>query len=127
MSKEDRPPSLEDLDARLKQAQARRDLRAGRGNKAERRDPGASQGIGLALRIGTELVAGLAVGAGIGWLLDDWLGTRPWLMIVFFVLGSVAGMLNVYRTVSGIGHGVGYRSNLDRKSGDDGPPDGERG
>lgn len=119
MSKEDRHPSLEDLDARLKQAQARRDRRAGRGNRADgRTDRG--EGIGFALRIGTELVAGVGVGAGIGWLLDYWLGTKPWLMIVFFVLGSAAGIINVFRTVSGIGHGVGYRDQDGRKPDDEG-------
>lgn len=126
MSTEDRPPSLEELDARLKRAQARRDDRAGHGGKTDRRtEPG--QGFGLALRIGTELIAGLAVGAGIGWLLDSWLGTKPWLMIVFFLLGSAAGMLNVYRTVSGIGNGVGYKSSLDRTRSKNGPSDEKRG
>jgi ATP synthase protein I len=122
MSKEDRPPSLEQLDARLKAAQARRGGRAGRGSKADgRTDRG--EGIGFAFRIGTELVAGLGVGAGIGWLLDDWLGTRPWLMIVFFILGAAAGMLNVYRALSGIGYGAGYRNDQDRKPGKPGTPD----
>jgi ATP synthase protein I len=125
MSKEDRHPSLEELDARLREAQRRRDDRAGCGGKAgERSDRG--QGIGFALRVGTELVAGLGVGAGIGWGLDYWLGTKPWLMIVFFLLGAAAGMLNVFRLVSGIGAGVGYRENLDRSKKSAGPRDDER-
>jgi ATP synthase protein I len=80
--------------------------RGGSRKGAKREGP---SGFGLALRISVELVAALAVGVGIGWLLDTWLGTTPGLMIVFFVLGSAAGMMNVYRTVSGIGHGVGYK------------------
>ncbi len=126
MSKEDRDPSLEDLGARLRQAQSRRERRVGRGNRADgRTDRG--EGIGLALRVGTELVAGVGVGAGIGWLLDYWLGTKPWLMIVFFLLGSAAGMINVYRTVSGIGHGVGYKPNKDQPPPADDRSDDKRG
>lgn len=53
--------------------------------------------MGLAFRIGIEMVAAVAVGAGMGWLLDRWLGTKPWLMVVFFFLGAAAGLLNVYR------------------------------
>ncbi|MEL6373079.1 MAG: AtpZ/AtpI family protein [Pseudomonadota bacterium] len=53
--------------------------------------------IGKALRVSTELIGGIVVGCVIGWLLDEWLGTRPWLFILFFMLGSAAGMLNVIR------------------------------
>lgn len=49
-------------------------------------------------RIAVELLAAIVVGAGIGWGLDQWLGTRPWLLILFFILGAVAGLMNVYRT-----------------------------
>lgn len=49
------------------------------------------------MRIGTELVAGLVVGGGIGYVLDRWLGTGPWLMIVFFFFGAAAGIRNVMR------------------------------
>ena len=61
------------------------------------------------MRIGVELVAALVVAMGAGWLLDRWLGTRPWLMIVFFFLGSAAGIMNVYRAVNSLGLGAGYR------------------
>jgi len=49
------------------------------------------------------LVAALIVGVGIGLLLDRWLGTTPWFLIVFFLLGAAAGILNVYRAASGMG------------------------
>ena len=45
----------------------------------------------------------------LGWAIDRWLGTRPWGIIVLFFLGVAAGMLNVYRAVSGISTPVGYR------------------
>ena len=67
------------------------------------------QGLGLGLRIGIELVVAIGVATGLGWALDRWLGTRPWGIIVLFFLGVAAGMLNVYRAVSGISTPVGYR------------------
>jgi ATP synthase protein I len=57
-------------------------------------DPSA---IARGFRLSTELVAGVLVGAGIGWLLDKWLGISPWGMIVFLLLGFAAGVLNVMR------------------------------
>ena len=59
----------------------------------------ASQGNAMArgLKISAELIGGVVVGGGIGWLLDKWLGTFPWLFIVFFLLGSAAGILNIVR------------------------------
>ena len=54
--------------------------------------------MGSAFKLGTELVAAVAVGTIIGFILDSWFGTKPWLIIVFFFLGSAAGMLNVIRT-----------------------------
>ena len=59
--------------------------------------------IGVAFRIAVELVAGLAVGVAIGWALDRWLGTGPWLLILFFFLGAAAGILNVYRSAKTLG------------------------
>jgi ATP synthase protein I len=57
-------------------------------------DPSA---IARGFRLSTELVAGVLVGAAIGWLLDRWLGISPWGMIVFLLLGFAAGVLNVMR------------------------------
>lgn len=62
------------------------------------------------MRIGVELVAALIVGVGIGYLLDRWLGTAPWLLLVFFLLGSAAGIMNVFRVTKGLGGAVGYQS-----------------
>ena len=54
--------------------------------------------MGEAFKLGTELVAAVVVGTIIGFILDTWFGTKPWLIIVFFFIGSAAGMLNVIRT-----------------------------
>ena len=56
-------------------------------------------GLGQAVRIGTELLAALIVGGGLGWVLDNYLlGTGPWGMVVGLVLGATAGMRNAYRS-----------------------------
>lgn len=99
------PHSLEDLDARLRDAQRRQ---AGEGSAPGVRE-GAGSALGMAWRVGLELVSALVVGVVIGILLDRWLGTKPWLLILFFVLGSAAGLLNVFRMMSGLGGTVGYR------------------
>jgi len=57
-------------------------------------DPSA---IARGFRLSTELVAGVLLGAGIGWLIDKALGISPWGLIVFLLLGFAAGVLNVMR------------------------------
>jgi ATP synthase protein I len=59
-------------------------------------------------RLSTELVAGVLVGAFIGWALDKWLGISPWGMIVFLLLGFAAGVTNVVRS-AGVSSGPGVR------------------
>ena len=56
--------------------------------------------MGNAFKLGTELVAAVAVGTIIGFILDSWFDTKPWLMIIFFFLGAAAGMLNVIRAAN---------------------------
>jgi ATP synthase protein I len=53
--------------------------------------------MGSAFKLGTELVSAVIVGTIIGFILDTWFGTKPWLIIVFFFLGSAAGILNVIK------------------------------
>jgi len=57
-----------------------------------------ASGYAKGFRLSSELVAGVLVGAGIGWLLDRWLGISPWGLIVFLLLGFAAGVLNVMRS-----------------------------
>ena len=56
--------------------------------------------MGGAFKLGTELVAAVAVGTIIGFILDNWFDTKPWLIIIFFFLGAGAGMLNVIRVAN---------------------------
>lgn len=70
------------------------------GEQAPQQDSLPNNGLGVAMRIGIELVVAVFVGTGIGWLLDQWLGTKPWLMVLFFLLGAAAGFFNVIRVAS---------------------------
>ena len=56
--------------------------------------------MGSAFKLGTELVAAVAVGTIIGFILDSWFDAKPWLIIIFFFLGAAAGLLNVIRTAN---------------------------
>lgn len=84
----------DDFQARLQRARARQGL-----DPPPAPQPGGlPQGKwGLGFRAGVEVVSALVVGVVIGLLLDRWLGTWPWLFLLFFVFGSAAGVLNVHR------------------------------
>jgi len=112
MSNETEKKALDDLEARLGKARAEvQDPLNTPG--AEKSEKGGA--LGLAFRVSVEIVSAVAVGCGIGWLLDEWLDTRPWLMLVFLVLGGAAGILNVYRMAAGFGYAAGYARNEENK------------
>ena len=67
--------------------------------KVEKENPQTSN-IGQAFKLSTELVAAVLVGTIIGFILDNWFDTKPWLIIIFFFLGAIAGMLNVIRAAN---------------------------
>jgi ATP synthase protein I len=72
---------------------------AGRSSDSAEADRAATaSGYARGFRLSSELVAGVVVGAGIGWLIDRWLGISPWGLIVFLLLGFSAGVLNVMRS-----------------------------
>jgi ATP synthase protein I len=76
------------------------------------------QALGVGFRIGIEFVVAIIVATGLGWAFDRALGTRPFGMIVLFFLGVAAGMLNVYRAITGQSAAVGFRPqqrNTERK------------
>ncbi len=102
---DDPPPSpLRDLDERLRQLRNQVEPVV---TKTAAGEP--TTGLGVAFTATTYLVTGIAVGAGLGWMLDAWLGTSPGLFVVFFFLGAASGILNVYRMTKGMGMALGYQ------------------
>ena len=59
-------------------------------------------------RVATELLAGLIIGGGLGLIFDRWLDTKPLFLILFFLLGGIAGIYNLWRQLNGQGLKVGY-------------------
>jgi ATP synthase protein I len=84
------------LEARLRQAQASRSDHGSRPGPAPQTS--MTSQIGTTYRVFVELLAGVLVGGGLGWLLDQQLGTRPWFLLGFLLLGIAAGFWNVIRT-----------------------------
>ncbi|MDB5315178.1 MAG: hypothetical protein JWO26_1768 [Rhodospirillales bacterium] len=83
----------DNFDDRLRQARARKGLDIA----PEKGEGKPVSGNGVGFRAGVEVVSALIVGIGLGTILDRWLGTWPWLFLVFFLMGGVAGVLNVFR------------------------------
>lgn len=94
MTENDPHRPFDDLGARLKKARQSQPDTTGKGPVLKNEMSGVGQGF----RIGAELISALIVGTGLGWFLDNWLGTKPWFMIIFIFLGGAAGIMNVYRT-----------------------------
>ena len=57
-----------------------------------------SSNLGQAFKMSTELVSAVAVGTIIGFILDKWFGTKPWLILIFFFVGVIAGIMNVIKS-----------------------------
>ena len=70
------------------------------GQKSQSDKRATPNGLGLAARITTELVAAVLVGALLGWWLDGVFGTSPWLLLVFLLLGFAAALRNIVRVAS---------------------------
>ncbi len=89
------PPGFDGFDARLEKlrAGAKKPEPEGRGEAAEPE----RLNFGAGLQAGIEVLAGVGGGVLIGWALDRWLGTGPLFLILFFLLGAAAGVLNCWR------------------------------
>jgi ATP synthase protein I len=61
---------------------------------------GWGRAMSLGFRVVTELVAGIVVGGGLGYLLDKWLGTKPFLLILLLILGAAGGFWNIIRATA---------------------------
>tara|TARA_B100000427_G_C15063778_1_gene401068 strand:- start:210 stop:488 length:279 start_codon:yes stop_codon:yes gene_type:complete len=82
---------LEDIKIRLKIEKSKIKKRAQKNNQEK------GVFLGSAFKLGTELVAAVIVGTIIGFILDSWFDTKPLLIIIFFLFGAAAGILNVFR------------------------------
>lgn len=92
-----------DLKARIARARGSLDAAESAKARSEGRD---MSGMGRGLRLGSEFLAAILVGAVIGYLLDQGLGTSPWLMLVMLLIGFAAGVLNVVRTTAEMNRAV---------------------
>lgn len=95
-------PDIRDDDLERRRRQLEASLATRRPGRREEGEGGASSsstaGYGQALKLSSEFIAGIAVGAGLGWAIDRMAGTSPWGLIVFLLLGFGAGILNVLRS-----------------------------
>ena len=67
-------------------------------SKKASKSEGSSSSMGTAFKMSTELVSAVAVGTIIGFILDNWFGTKPWLILIFFFVGVIAGIMNVVKS-----------------------------
>ncbi len=116
--KRETPPEEAVLSARLKSLGERLER-----TSASRSSDGFSSrsatdhsGFARGFRLSSELVAGVLVGAGMGWLIDRWLGSLPWGVFVFALLGFTAGVLNVMRQAGVASGGVPDSTNERREN-----------
>lgn len=86
------PEDLKKLDERIKAFNKQNLQKNIRANESD-----FSRFSRIGFRVGTEMLSGVLAGGAIGYFLDDWLSTKPLLLIVFLFLGGAAGFLNVYR------------------------------
>ncbi len=87
-------PNLEEFEDRLTHAQQT--------HKTKESPKRKNSGFGIAFKIATDLIVAIGVGVGIGWGLDSWLSTKPLFLLIFFMFGVAAGLLNVIRTAKSL-------------------------
>jgi ATP synthase protein I len=100
---------LRDLDRRLGEN------RAGGADGATRAGVAHPPGMGMALRLGADFVAGVVVGVALGWGVDRLFGTAPWGLVVFVLLGFAAGVLSVLRSAGVVKPGRAGGDDFDRR------------
>lgn len=110
-------PRDDDLDRRRRNLEA--SLATRQPVRQEREEgAGGATGYGQAMKLSSEFIAGVGVGAGLGWMIDRFAGSSPWGLIVFLLLGFVAGVLNVLRSVGKVAE-FGQGSNRGSSRGPD--------
>ena len=88
--KRDSPDALGELDRRLKRARKA-------DQRGDQQSPKRGAALGFGFKVAVDLVCAIAVGFGIGYFLDWWLGTSPWFLLIMLPFGMAAGILNVVR------------------------------
>ena len=88
------PRDLNQFDAKLKAA---RDRIEGRGDEGPKKGSYNDSLAGVGYRMSIELVVGICVGLGLGWLVDSQMDTKPLFLLIFMFLGLAAGIFNVVR------------------------------
>jgi ATP synthase protein I len=118
MSDHDGPDPLKGLDAKLKKA--RETSRHGRPDEpqSENANPKA---FALGMRVALEMIAAFIGGGVIGWFLDQWLGTSPWMLILWVALGFAAGIRSALRVTQ-----MAERAAKDDRTGDTSSPNGTK-
>lgn len=110
----DREESLEERRKRLGAELADRRIDAGIEEAQEKKAEQSRKGFAEAMKLSSEFISAIIVGALLGYLLDRFASTTPWGMIVFLLLGFCAGVLNVLRAAGK----VAAPHPLDRRAGD---------
>jgi ATP synthase protein I len=88
---------LGSLDQRLSEIRGSRKIGTGQSGSEQDAAQAKASAMAVGLRLSSELVAGVLVGAGLGWGFDRLLSTSPWGLVVFLLLGFTAGVINVMR------------------------------
>lgn len=89
-----KPDDIAKIEARIKDLQDKERI-----FRREKPESSYAYAAKVGFRVGTELLAGVLVGAALGYVLDLYFGTKPWLLVTFLFFGGAAGFLNVYRFV----------------------------
>ncbi|MCT7373626.1 AtpZ/AtpI family protein [Chelativorans salis] len=114
MAKREKPGDLDGRRRDLEAALAAR--RPGKPDGGEGAERGGKSDFANALKLSSEFIAGVLVGAALGWFIDRMAGTSPWGLIVFLLLGFGAGILNVLRSAGQIAE---FGSKAPKKGNDD--------
>jgi ATP synthase protein I len=101
---------LDRLEDQLSESRKGRHIRTDQSESAGNNASAKASAMARGFRLSSELVAGVLVGAVIGWGIDQLLSTSPWGLIVFFLLGFVAGVINVMRAAGVTSNGTTDRS-----------------
>ena len=95
----DKNHDLNNISLRIKEANA---SLKGHDTEIQSKTKKKDSALAIAFRVGVELISALTVGTAIGWWLDKWLNSSPWMLILFILLGFLAGIWNTYKVAKGL-------------------------